>query len=283
MVGDPDLLLPLDEELDVDRQAAVGRQQCRDRLDLGEELALVVGGAARVEAAVAHGRLERRRCPLLQRLGRLHVVVAVHGTVGASAPAPSHSPYTAGWPPSAARTSVSSPAASISPARCSAERRTSPARSGSLEIEGMAHHSDSSRTSASASACTKASMSATGSPGKRAEVDQTATGGYQRAPALVGSLPVRPVGPILLECCRRCGSAWSGRARSRPATCGPCWPWTGSRWPRSPTRPWSGPRSWPPRPGRPPTPTTWSCWRPSAWTPSTSASRRSLTARSSWP
>ena len=37
------------------------------------------------------------------------------------------------------------------------------ARSGSLEIEGMAHHSDSSRTSASASACTKASMSATGS------------------------------------------------------------------------------------------------------------------------
>src|SRR5215216_6841603 len=118
--------------------------------------------------------------------------------VGASDPAPSHSAYTAGWPPSGVSTSVSSPAASISPARCSAERRTSAACSGSLEIEGMAHQSDSSATSASASACTKASMSATGTPGKHAEVDQTATGGYQRVWRLVGSLPARPVGPILL-------------------------------------------------------------------------------------
>ena len=34
---------------------------------------------------------------------------------------------------------------------------------------------------------------------------------------MVVALPVRPVGPILLECGRQCGSAWSGRARSRPA------------------------------------------------------------------
>src|SRR5918992_2253266 len=109
--------------------------------------------------------------------------------VGASIPAPSHSAYTAGWPPSTASTSVSSPAASISPARCSAERRTSAAWSGSPDTEGMAHQSDSSATSASASARTKASISATGAPGARAEVDQTATGGYQRPSSLAGPVP----------------------------------------------------------------------------------------------
>ena len=44
-------------------------------------LALVVGRAARVDVAVAHGRLEGRRDPFIQRIGRLHVVmpVAQHG------------------------------------------------------------------------------------------------------------------------------------------------------------------------------------------------------------
>src|SRR5215217_1304707 len=75
----PRLLLALDEELDVDRQAPVGGQQMPDGRDLEVDLALVVGGAAGVQVAVAHGRLERRGGPLLQRVGRLHVVVAVHG------------------------------------------------------------------------------------------------------------------------------------------------------------------------------------------------------------
>ena len=38
---------------------------------------LVVGGAAAVEAVAAHGRLERRRVPVVVVAGRLHVVVGV--------------------------------------------------------------------------------------------------------------------------------------------------------------------------------------------------------------
>ena len=72
-----DLLLALDEELDVERQAAALLQVRLDRLDVHEHLALVVGGAARVDLAVAHGRLERRAGPQLDRIDRLHVVVAV--------------------------------------------------------------------------------------------------------------------------------------------------------------------------------------------------------------
>ena len=48
-----------------------------DRLEVHVDLALVVHRAARVELAVAQHRLERRRGPQLERLGRLHVVVAV--------------------------------------------------------------------------------------------------------------------------------------------------------------------------------------------------------------
>ena len=77
--GRPRLLLAFHEELEVHRQAAVGGQQVADGRDLEVDLALVVGGAAGVQAAVAHGRLERWGGPLLQRVGRLHVVVAVHG------------------------------------------------------------------------------------------------------------------------------------------------------------------------------------------------------------
>ena len=72
-----DLLLALDEELDVERQAAVLLQMGLDRLDVHEHLALVVGGAARVDLAVADGRLERRAGPEVHGIDRLHVVVAV--------------------------------------------------------------------------------------------------------------------------------------------------------------------------------------------------------------
>ena len=48
-----------------------------ERLHVREELSLVIHGAARVDASVAHRRLERRRGPQLERLGRLHIVVAV--------------------------------------------------------------------------------------------------------------------------------------------------------------------------------------------------------------
>ena len=72
-----DLLLALDEELEVERQAPGLLHVRLDRLDVHEDLALVVRRAARVDLAVAHRRLERRRRPEIQRIDRLHVVVAV--------------------------------------------------------------------------------------------------------------------------------------------------------------------------------------------------------------
>ena len=76
-VGAADLLLALEQHLDVHRQASLLRQVRLDRLHVHEDLALVVDGAAGVELAVAHRGLERRRGPQLQRIHRLHVVVAV--------------------------------------------------------------------------------------------------------------------------------------------------------------------------------------------------------------
>ena len=58
-----DFLLALEHELHVHRQAAVLLQVRLDRLEVHEHLALVVGRAARVDLAVADGRLERRRLP----------------------------------------------------------------------------------------------------------------------------------------------------------------------------------------------------------------------------
>ena len=48
-----------------------------DRLEVHEHLALVVGGAARVDLAIAHGRLEGRRLPEIDGIHGLHVVVPV--------------------------------------------------------------------------------------------------------------------------------------------------------------------------------------------------------------
>ena len=70
------LLGALDQHADVDGQRArlrqlTGHEQQR------EEVALVVGGAAGVQAAVADRRLERRRVPQLEVARVLDVVVAV--------------------------------------------------------------------------------------------------------------------------------------------------------------------------------------------------------------
>ena len=72
-----DLFLTLDQELDVHRKRPGRLEPGLGGLQVGEHLALVVGGPSGVEVAVADGRLERRREPGLQRLGRLDVVVAV--------------------------------------------------------------------------------------------------------------------------------------------------------------------------------------------------------------
>ena len=71
------LLLALDDEVDVERRHAVGIARGLVGLEQAVDLALVVGGAAAVEAPLAHGGVERRRLPLLERIGRLDVIVPV--------------------------------------------------------------------------------------------------------------------------------------------------------------------------------------------------------------
>ena len=65
-------------------------QQSLHRLDLDVDLALVVAGAAGIDVVAANFRLERRRLPFVQRIGRLHVVMAVEQD-RRLARAPSHS------------------------------------------------------------------------------------------------------------------------------------------------------------------------------------------------
>ena len=72
-----DFLLALQQEDDVARQFAMHRQMRFDRQDLGEVLALVVADAARIDAAVADRGLEGRADPGVQRVRRLHVIMAV--------------------------------------------------------------------------------------------------------------------------------------------------------------------------------------------------------------
>ena len=72
-----DFLFAFEDDLDVHRQAAVLLQVRLDRLEVHEDLSLVVGRAAGVDLAVANRRFERRRLPQLERVHRLHVVVAV--------------------------------------------------------------------------------------------------------------------------------------------------------------------------------------------------------------
>ncbi len=72
-----DFLFAFDQELEIHRERAVYRAQGLDGLDVHVHLAFVVGGSAGVDVAVAHGGLEGRALPELQRVGRLDVVMAV--------------------------------------------------------------------------------------------------------------------------------------------------------------------------------------------------------------
>src|SRR5437867_2130921 len=68
------LLLPFDQKPEVDGRAVAAGL---DRLEETEHLPLVVGGAAGEQLAIAHRRLDRRRGPLVQRVGRLDVIMPV--------------------------------------------------------------------------------------------------------------------------------------------------------------------------------------------------------------
>jgi len=76
-VGRAGLLLAFYDDLDVGRQAAIGLQQGFHGLDMGEDLALVVRDAPRVQPAVAQRRLKWGRVPFADRIGRLHVIMPV--------------------------------------------------------------------------------------------------------------------------------------------------------------------------------------------------------------
>ena len=80
-VGAADFLLALDQHGDVGGDAAGGLLPGAQRLDEHHRLALVVHRAARDEAlavrAIDQLRLERRAVPEIQRIDRLHVVMAV--------------------------------------------------------------------------------------------------------------------------------------------------------------------------------------------------------------
>ena len=72
-----DFFLAFEDDLHVDWQLAGLLQVGLDGLEMHEHLTLVVGRSARVNLAVADGGLKGRRLPQLDRIDRLHVVVAV--------------------------------------------------------------------------------------------------------------------------------------------------------------------------------------------------------------
>src|ERR1019366_2886949 len=83
------LLLAFEKELHVHGQLAGGLQQAFHGLHLNIDLPFVVAGTAAVDVVAADFGLERRRFPLVERIGRLHVVVAIEedgGLVGGAEP-----------------------------------------------------------------------------------------------------------------------------------------------------------------------------------------------------
>src|ERR1043166_3219748 len=76
-VGAAHFFLAFGEDDDVDGKLARGLEVRLDRLQMEEQLAFVVDGAAGEDLVVADRGLEGRRLPELERLGGLHVVVPI--------------------------------------------------------------------------------------------------------------------------------------------------------------------------------------------------------------
>ena len=88
-----DLLFAFDQERDAQGQVRASLEQAGERGDGHEVRTLVISGPAAPDASVADDRLEGRRGPEIQRVGRLHVVVAVEDDMGPllrAAPAAEH-------------------------------------------------------------------------------------------------------------------------------------------------------------------------------------------------
>src|SRR6266849_4897706 len=76
-----DLLLALDQKRQITRKLRARFQIGLDGFEVREVLAFVVARAAAKKRAPRQARLERRRFPKLERLGRLHVVVSINQIV----------------------------------------------------------------------------------------------------------------------------------------------------------------------------------------------------------
>ena len=70
-------LFAFDDEGNIAGQLGAGLEIGFHGFEVGQVLAFVVAGAAPEERAVGDARLEGRRLPQLQRLGRLHVVMPI--------------------------------------------------------------------------------------------------------------------------------------------------------------------------------------------------------------
>ena len=73
-----DLFLAFDDEVQINRQLAILLDRLLHAEDVREDLPFVVGRAAREDVAILQHRIEWRRIPELERIGRLHIVVAVN-------------------------------------------------------------------------------------------------------------------------------------------------------------------------------------------------------------
>ena len=76
-----DLFFAFDEESDAQRQIRAALEQAGERSDRDQVRALVVGGAATIDLALADDGFKGGGSPEIQRVGRLHVVVAVKDDV----------------------------------------------------------------------------------------------------------------------------------------------------------------------------------------------------------
>ena len=79
-----DFFLAFDHERQIAGQGRAGFQIRFDGFQVREELAFVVRAAARKKIAASDARLERRRCPQVERFRRLHVVMAIDDIVRSS-------------------------------------------------------------------------------------------------------------------------------------------------------------------------------------------------------
>ncbi len=72
-----DFFFAFDQDFDIDGKLAMQLMERFERFQVDVHLSFIVGSAAPKDIPVANFRLEGRRGPEFERLGRLHVVMAI--------------------------------------------------------------------------------------------------------------------------------------------------------------------------------------------------------------